>query len=64
MNGYEKLIKELLGKHGWSHHRSGKGSHDIWIGPDGKTVTVNHGCKSRHTANAILRAAGINHRFP
>jgi predicted RNA binding protein YcfA (HicA-like mRNA interferase family) len=63
VNGYEKLVKELLRKHGWSHHRSEKGSHDIWIGPNGRTVSVNHVCKSRHTANAILKEAGINHRF-
>lgn len=63
MNGYEKQVKQLLRDHGWKLHRSGKGSHEIWISPAGKTVTVNHVCKSRHTANGILAAAGIDHKF-
>jgi len=63
MNGYEKQVKELLRQHQWQLLRTGKGSHEIWVGPDGATVTVNHVCKSRHTANAIMKAAGIDHRF-
>ena len=63
MNGYARLVKELLTKHGWKFDRPGKGSHEIWIGPGGRTVTVNHACKSRHTANGIMKTAGIKHRF-
>ena len=62
MNGHEKLVKEMLSRHGWKFLRHGKGSHDIWT--DGsKNVSVNHECRSRHTANAIMKAAGIDHRF-
>lgn len=62
MNGYEKQVKELLKQHGWQLLRNGKGSHEIWT--DGaRCVSVNHVCKSRHTANAILKEAGINHRL-
>jgi predicted RNA binding protein YcfA (HicA-like mRNA interferase family) len=62
MNGYEKQVKEILKRHGWQLLRSGKGSHEVWT--DGKnSVAVNHICKSRHTANAIMREAGISHRF-
>lgn len=63
MNGFEKQVKALLLQHGWQFHRSGKGSHEIWINSDGKKVTVNHICKSRLTANAIMKQAGINHKF-
>ena len=63
MNGYEKQVKEQLRSHGWKFLRPGSGSHEIWIGPDGKTVTVNHVCKSRHTANGIMKHAGISHKF-
>lgn len=67
MNGYEKLIKELLLKHGCKFLRAGKGSHcqqhEIWLCPNGVSVAVNHNCKSRHTANSILKDAGIAHRF-
>jgi predicted RNA binding protein YcfA (HicA-like mRNA interferase family) len=63
MDGYEKLVKELLRQHGCTLLRSGKGSHEIWQCPNGNNVTVNHLCKSRHTANAILKRAGVAHRF-
>ena len=63
MNGYEKLVKELLLKHGYKLVRTGKGSHEIWASENGVSVAVNHTCKSRHTANSIMKAAGIGHRF-
>ncbi len=63
MNGYEKLLKELLLKYGCKFLRSVKGSHEIWICPNGVSVAVNHTCKSCHTANSILKDAGISHRF-
>jgi predicted RNA binding protein YcfA (HicA-like mRNA interferase family) len=63
MNGFEKLVKELLSKNGFYFFRSGKGSHEIWLHADGRQVTVNHACKSRHTANAIMKEAGIKHKF-
>jgi predicted RNA binding protein YcfA (HicA-like mRNA interferase family) len=63
MNGYEKLVKELLLKHGYKLIRTGKGSHEIWASEKGVSVTVNHACKSRHTANSIMKAAGIAFRF-
>lgn len=61
MNGYEKLVKEQLLKHGYRLVRTGKGSHEIWASEQGTAVTVNHDCKSRHTANSIMKAAGIAH---
>lgn len=62
MKGYEKQVKELLTQHGWIFLRCGKGSHDIWT--DGKrSVSVSQECKSRHTANGIMKIAGIKHKF-
>ncbi len=63
MNGYEKLVKEQLTKHGYKLIRTGKGSHEIWASETNVSVTVNHVCKSRHTANSIMKAACITHRF-
>ena len=63
MNGYEKRIKQLLTQHGWYCCRRGKGSHEIWRNKAGNKVTVNHICKSRFTANTILKQAGINQQF-
>ncbi len=62
MNGFEKQVKQLLKQHGWSFHRAGTGSHEIWC-KGRKAVTVNDTCKSRHTANAIMKQAGIDHKF-
>lgn len=62
MNGYEKPVKDKLKEHGWCFHEHGKGSHDTWIKGADK-VTVSKVCKSRHTANAIMKDAGINHKF-
>ncbi|BCG63994.1 MAG: toxin [Methyloprofundus sp.] len=63
MNGYEKQVKAILTSHGWRLLRSGKGSHEYWGKGGYKSVTVNHNCKSRHTANAIMKAAKIDHKF-
>ena len=30
---------------------------------NGRTVAVDRHCMSRHTANAIMKAAGISHKF-
>jgi len=62
MNGYYALIIEALRKQGFSLVRSGKGSHEIW-GKGSNTTTVPFNCPSRHTANAIMRQVGINHKF-
>jgi len=59
MNGYEKLVKELLLKHGYKLVRTGKGSHEIWASEKGVSVAVNHACKSRDTANSIMKSTGI-----
>lgn len=62
MNGYEKQVKEILKQNGWRFLRHGTGSHDVWT--DGKhCVSVNKTCKSRHTANGIMKDTGINHKF-
>lgn len=62
MNGYYKLIAEQLKKHGYSFERSAGGSHEMWT--NGKrSQTVSKNCYSRHTANEILKQAGIDHRF-
>ena len=62
MNGYYKLVAEQLRSHGYLILRQGSSSHQIWS--NGSTsVTVSTNCYSRHTANAIMRQAGILYRF-
>jgi predicted RNA binding protein YcfA (HicA-like mRNA interferase family) len=44
--------------------RSGKGSHEIWFSPiSERHVTVPRSTKSRHTANEVLKEAGLPKSF-
>jgi len=61
MKGYYELVIALLKQHGFTFQRQ-KGAHQRWFrGTHGVTVSTN--CDSRHTANAIMKQAGIPHRF-
>lgn len=44
--------------------REGKGAHAIWHSPiTNRTFTVPRGTKSRHTANGVLKDAGLPKAF-
>lgn len=61
MNGFYDQVITVLKQHGFSFVRQ-KGAHQTWT--DGKhPVTVSTNCYSRHTANQIMKDAGIKHRF-
>ena len=60
---YRDLI-EILANAGCYFVREGKGDHEIWFSPvSGKHFTVDNGTKSRHTANASLKQAGLPKSF-
>jgi predicted RNA binding protein YcfA (HicA-like mRNA interferase family) len=60
---YRELVS-ILRSNGWQLHRSGKGSHEIWINrTNGRAVTVPRNTKSRHTANDVLKQAGLKKKF-
>lgn len=64
MNDYTKLVKQLLLEAGCTFKRQGRGDHEIWWSPiSGRSFTVDGGIKSRHTANAILKQAGLKKAF-
>ena len=64
MAEFEKRVREVLLENGCHFHRRGKGSHDIWFSSiTNEPVTVAKKIKSRHTANAILKRAGIKYKF-
>ena len=64
MAEYEKKVRKILSDHHCTFVRRGKGDHDIWYSPITKRhVTVDSKIKSRHTANAILKQCGIDHKF-
>ena len=64
MAEYEKKVRDILADHGCYFVRHGKGDHDVWYSPITKRhVTVDGKIKSRFTANAVLKQAGIKNRF-
>ena len=64
MAQYEKIVREILHKNGCTFVRHGKGDHDIWYSPiNDCRFTVDSKIKSRHTANAIMKQSGIDHKF-
>jgi predicted RNA binding protein YcfA (HicA-like mRNA interferase family) len=64
VNDFAPATKKLLSAHGWELLRRGKGDHDIWHHPaSGRKVTVDSKIKSRHTANAVLKQAGLAKAF-
>jgi predicted RNA binding protein YcfA (HicA-like mRNA interferase family) len=61
---FDKALRELLRAAGCTFVRPGKGSHEIWHSPiTNRNFAVPVGIPSRHTANAILRQAGLPKAF-
>ncbi|GBR72554.1 toxin HicA [Candidatus Termititenax aidoneus] len=64
MAEFEKKVREKLKENNCAFHRHGKGDHDIWYSPiTNHYFPVDSKIKSRHTANAIMKQAGIKHHF-
>jgi len=61
---FDRTIRDLLLKAGCTFVRHGKGSHDIWYSPISKrTFPVPQGMVSRHTANCVLKDAGLTEKL-
>jgi predicted RNA binding protein YcfA (HicA-like mRNA interferase family) len=57
-------LKKLLTEAGCYLERQGKGDHEIWYSPiTEKRFVVDGFIKSRHTANGILKQAGLPKAF-
>jgi len=53
-----------LRKAGRRVERQGKGDHEIWFSPrTGLRFPFDQKIQSRHTANAVLKQAGLSKRF-
>ena len=64
MATYTPKLKEILRAHGCSYERPGRGDHEVWYSPiTDRRFPVDHKILSRHTANAVLKQAGIPKRF-
>lgn len=62
MKGFYDQVVAVLKQHGFVFLKPGKGSHEWWS--EGKVkVQVPRNCYSRHTANAVMKQAGIDHKF-
>jgi HicA toxin of bacterial toxin-antitoxin, len=63
-SGFYSQLRSVLLANGCTFLRNGKGSHEVWHSPiSGKSFPVAVTIMSRHLANAIMKQAGINHRF-
>jgi len=62
VKGYYNLVIVQLLAHGYSFLRAGKGAHEIWTNGL-RHQTISRNMPSRHTANVIMKQAGIAHRF-
>ncbi|WP_424947997.1 type II toxin-antitoxin system HicA family toxin [Candidatus Spongiihabitans sp.] len=62
MKGYYKDVVAILKKSDYQKRRQGSGAHEIWSNGD-ISVTVSKNMKSRHTANEVMKRAGISHKF-
>ena len=63
MPSYEHEVREYQ-EHGCYFHRQGNGDHEIWYSPiTNRRFPVDGKIKSRHTANGILKQAGIAKKF-
>ena len=64
MASYTPGVKEILRAHGCHFERPGKGDHEIWYSPiTQRRFPADSKILSRHTANAVLRQAGIAKQF-
>jgi len=64
MADYAKALKQHLREAGCKFERQGKGDHEIWYSPiTGIRFVVDQSIKSRHTANGVLKQAGLPKKF-
>lgn len=63
-SSYTAELKKLLRRHGCRFERQGKGDHEIWYSPiTDRRFVVDAKIRSRHTANGVLKQAGIGEKF-
>jgi predicted RNA binding protein YcfA (HicA-like mRNA interferase family) len=61
MAEYEKKVRKILAENGCRFVRHGRGDHDIWYSPiTDRNLTVDGKIDKRHTANGVLKQAGVD----
>ncbi len=57
-------LKKMLQEANCYFERQGRGDHEIWYSPiTNRRFVVDISIKSRHTANAVLKQAGLPKAF-
>ena len=63
-SSFTPQLKKILLSHDCLFERQGRGDHEIWFSPiTQRRFVVDGEIKSRHTANAVLKQAGIDKHF-
>jgi predicted RNA binding protein YcfA (HicA-like mRNA interferase family) len=61
---FDRKLRQALEAAGCHYVRAGKGSHEIWYSPISRVnFAVPTGTVSRHTANGVLKNAGLPKQF-
>ena len=64
MSDFTPDLERILRDNNCTFKRQGKGDHAIWYSPLSKRCfVVDQAIKSRHTANAVLKQAGLPKAF-
>ena len=64
MADYAPIVKKILSENDCYLERYGKGDHEIWYSPLTKLrFPVDKKIISRHTANGVLKQAGLPKQF-
>jgi hypothetical protein len=64
MADFALKLKQILTENNCRKIRQGKGDHEIWHSPiNERHFVVDSKIKSRHTANAVLKQAGLSKQF-
>lgn len=64
MGDFAPDLKRILREAGCCRVRRGKGDHDIWFSPlTERNFVVDSKIVSRHTANGVLKQAGLRKHF-
>jgi predicted RNA binding protein YcfA (HicA-like mRNA interferase family) len=56
-------LTRILSEPGWQKAEGGKGSHEKWIHSATNKSLIVPRSKSRHTANEVLKQAGLKKAF-
>lgn len=64
VRGFYAQVVAALRDAGFEYKRQAKGDHELWYNASqNKSVIVDRGSLSRHTANAVMKQAGLPKRF-